>query len=81
MRTTILFALLLLTGLAFGQNQADEGTTSYLSSVTIDKGSTSEEVVCILCSAEIQGRVTGDLVLVGGNADITGSVDGDVVVV
>jgi len=80
-----LLALLFLTVPVLAQkqqNQADDdSTTSFLSHVTIPKGSSGEDVVCILCSAEVQGRLTGDLVLIGGNAEITGSVDGDVVVV
>jgi len=77
----ISLALVCLTITVFAQNPPGESTTSFLSSQTIPKGETSEEVVCILCSAEIQGRLTGDLILVGGNADISGTVDGDVVVV
>ncbi len=82
--TAILLALLSLTGPVLGQNPQKppvESTTNFLFRVTIPKGSTGEDVVCILCSAKIQGRLTGDLVLIGGNADVTGSVDGDVVVV
>lgn len=62
-------------------NQAAESTTSFLSSVTVPKGSTGEDVVCILCSGNVQGHLTGDLVLIGGNADVSGTVDGDVVAV
>jgi len=77
---TILLVLLSLPGLVFAQNEDDE-QTSFLFSVTISKGTTADDVICILCSAEIQGKLTGDLVLIGGNAEIAGSVDGDVVVV
>ncbi len=82
--TPILLTLLSVIGSVLGQNQqhqAGESTTSFLSSVTIPGGSTGEDVVCILCSAEIRGRLKGDLVLIGGNAIVSGSVDGDVVVV
>lgn len=82
---TVLLALLSTTGPLLGQKQqnqpAPDSTTSFFSSVTVPKGSAQEDVVCILCSAEIQGRLTGDLVLIGGDASISGSVNGDVIVV
>ncbi|RPI20336.1 MAG: hypothetical protein EHM61_27250 [Acidobacteria bacterium] len=72
--------LFVLTGVGLAQGE-DNSTTSYFFRVTVPKGSTKEDVICILCSAEIHGKLTGDLVLIGGNAEISGPVDGDVVVV
>jgi len=75
---SICLALFSVAGPLLAQDQG-ESKTSFLLGVTIPKGSTAKDVVCILCSARIDGRLTGDLILIGGNADITGSVDGDVV--
>jgi hypothetical protein len=76
MRRTLplLIALNLFAGWGYS-----EDVVSFARNVVIQPGQSAIDVVCILCSAEVAGEVSGDVVTIGGDAVITGKVAGDVV--
>jgi carbonic anhydrase/acetyltransferase-like protein (isoleucine patch superfamily) len=76
------FALVLL--LFTNQLEAGEqshGRTSSMRSIVIRAGERVQDAVCIFCSIEVVGIVSGDAVAIAGSIDIRGSVHGDAVAV
>lgn len=58
--------------------QAQE-RVQFLQPLVVEAGETLEDVVCIGCSIQVEGTVTGDAVAVAGGITINGSVQGDAV--
>jgi hypothetical protein len=50
------------------------------SNVRVEHGQTVQNATCFLCSASIDGNVTGSLHVFAGNASLTGEVDGNILV-
>jgi len=48
--------------------------------IRVQEGETVKDVVCFLCSVDVEGEVQGDIVVFGGNLHLKGSANGDVVV-
>ncbi len=62
-----------------GQAQNDEDMR-FLRSVIIEKGETSPgDIICILCSVTVKGKVPGDVIAIGGDLTVTGSIHGDAI--
>ncbi len=49
--------------------------------ITIERGETVKDAVCIGCSIRVDGVVTGDAVTVGGHITVSGRVAGDLAAV
>ena len=54
---------------------------SFGSSLTIDDNETSQDVVVLGGSLDVDGKVSGDAVIVGGSAEVQGEVSGTVTVI
>jgi hypothetical protein len=76
----VLVMVLLFPPFALAQTQLGD-QVSLGRSIIVDKDQTSEDVVCIGCSATVHGFVKGDIVTVGGSINIDGRVKGDLVTV
>jgi hypothetical protein len=59
--------------------EADDARLSFILNVEIEKGEIVQEVVCVFCSVDVRGVVTGDAVAAFGNLRISGEVRGDAV--
>lgn len=58
-----------------------EARVTFGSSLTVEEDESSQEVVVLFGSLDVQGEVRGDAVVVGGSADVGGEVHGGVTVV
>lgn len=78
-------AMLLLIGSAIAATPAfaKDDRVSFANDITVEEGSTSGDLVCMMCSIKVHGEVRGDVVTLLGNViiDEGRSISGDVATV
>ena len=76
-RSIFFFALFLMA--ISTRAWADDDTVHVGSNITIASDNSAEDVVCIFCNANIEGKVTGDTVVIFGSVHLNGDAQHDVV--
>jgi len=59
--------------------QAEGTAYRFLGSVHVAQNEEAEQIVCVFCSARIEGKVTGDVLSLFGSVDVKGDAQHDVV--
>lgn len=72
------FAILLL-GVFVPRSYASSDRVSFFRDVTVGDTEEVDDVVCILCSVHVNGKVSGDTVAIFGGIHVDGEIKGDAV--
>jgi hypothetical protein len=75
----LIFCTFLLASSAGGQAQPSAHIQRFGNNLRVEHTETVQSAACFLCSAWVDGKVTGSLHVFAGNAFLSGEVDGNVV--